>query len=145
VILLAGGKAWDVSGEQRGRHVIFGGYQACFAGRSATRFAAVWPIGRLEGSVGVDVHLQVGGDKNGSNMNFGPPPPWRCPRSRRLTIADSATIEGDVDYLGKQEAPIDPKATVIRRDDVRPREPAAKHGRAAAKASPERFRQLSAA
>jgi len=39
---------------------------------------------------------KFGGDKNAPNMNFGPPPPVAMPSvPGGLTIADSATIEGD--------------------------------------------------
>src|SRR5204862_4530636 len=92
---------------------------------------------RLEGSVGGDVHLQVNGHKNAPNMNFGPPPPVAMPSvPGGLTIADSAMIEGYLTYQGKQEAAIDPQATVNGETTFSQEKPAAKHGRAAAAAAP---------
>jgi hypothetical protein len=93
---------------------IFAGYQALFAGKVGSDVRGAMDRCRVEGAIGGDVKLEVGGDKHGpSATTFGPAPPVPMPNlPGGLTVAASASIDGDLNYQSSQDAEIDPAARV---------------------------------
>jgi cytoskeletal protein CcmA (bactofilin family) len=112
--LLAGGQSLECEKESSiGGDLVFGGQQALLAGKVKDDVRGAAMNCRLEGSVGGDVHLEISGDKNAPVINYGPQPPVSMPSvPSGLTVADLAKIEGDLIYEAKQEAKIEPQATV---------------------------------
>jgi cytoskeletal protein CcmA (bactofilin family) len=136
--LLAGGQSLECAKESSiGGDLVFGGQQALLAGTVSDDIRGVAMNCRLEGSVGGDVHLEISGDKNAPVMNYGPQPPVPMPSvPSGLTVADSAKIEGDLIYEAKQEAKIDPQATVNGDVKFAHHTAPAKPGKKAAAAAP---------
>jgi cytoskeletal protein CcmA (bactofilin family) len=109
---------------------LFAGYQALFAGQISDDLRGGMANCRLDGSIGGDVKVEVGGDKQAIPTSaFGPPPPVPMPTvPGGLTIGESARIEGDVTYESSLEATIDEQAKVNGEvEHVRPA-PQAKKG-----------------
>ena len=109
---------------------LFAGYQALFAGKISDDLRGGMANCRLDGSIGGDVKIEVGGDKDVLPPSaFGPPPPVPMPTvPGGLTIGESAEIEGDVTYQSSLEATIDAHAKVNGEvEHVRPT-PKAKKG-----------------
>jgi cytoskeletal protein CcmA (bactofilin family) len=136
--LLAGGQSLECEKESFiGGDLVFGGQQALLAGTVSDDIRGAAMNCRLEGSVGGDVHLEISGDKNAPVMNYGPQPPVSMPSvPGGLTVADSAKIEGDLIYEAKQEANIDPQATVNGEVKFAHHAAPAKPGKKAAAAAP---------
>lgn len=93
---------------------LYAGFQALFAGEVEEDLRAGLVNCRLEGKVGGDVDLEVGGDTGaGPQPVFGPPPPVAMPSvPGGLTLSDTAAIEGALSYQASKEAKIDPLAKV---------------------------------
>ncbi len=112
--LLAGGQSLECEKESSiGGDLVFAGQQALLAGSVSDDVRGAAMNCRLAGDIGGDVQLEISGDKNTPVMSYGPPPPVPMPTvPGGLTVSDSANIEGDLTYNAKQEANIDPSATV---------------------------------
>jgi cytoskeletal protein CcmA (bactofilin family) len=109
---------------------LFAGYQALFSGKISDDLRGGMANCRLDGSIGGDVKVEVGNDKDTPPVSaFGPAPPVAMPTVQGgLTIGESAVIEGDVTYESSLEATIDEKAMVNGEvEQVRPA-PQAKKG-----------------
>jgi cytoskeletal protein CcmA (bactofilin family) len=93
---------------------LYAGFQALFAGQIDEDLRAGLVNCRLAGKVGGDVDLEVGGEAGGGPPpQFGPPPPVAMPSvAGGLTLAESASIEGDLSYQASKEAKMDPMAKV---------------------------------
>jgi cytoskeletal protein CcmA (bactofilin family) len=93
---------------------LYAGYQALFGGHIGADLRGGMSNCRLEGTIGGDVKVEAGGEKNAPPAtSFGPPPPVAMPNvPGGLTLADSAVVEGDLTYQSPQEAKIDPQAKV---------------------------------
>jgi cytoskeletal protein CcmA (bactofilin family) len=139
--LLAGGQSLECEKDSSvGGDLVFAGQQALLAGSVSNEIRGMAMNCRLEGSVGGDVNLQVSGDKNTPVMNYGPPPPVSMPAvPGGLTVADSAKIEGDLTYNAKQEADIEPQATVNGEVKFLRHAPASKSGHKQVAAAPTFF------
>jgi cytoskeletal protein CcmA (bactofilin family) len=90
------------------RDALFAGFQALLAGQIDQDLRGGLLNCRLEGKVGGDVDLDVGGDKNSAAPPmFGPPPPVPLPTvPGGLTIGDTAEVTGKLRYLSSHEAQV---------------------------------------
>ncbi|MBI3465803.1 MAG: polymer-forming cytoskeletal protein, partial [Planctomycetes bacterium] len=102
--------------------VLFGGYQALFAGAIEDELKGGMANCKLSGTIGGDVHLEVGGEGDNIPPNaFGPPPPVAFPSvPTGLTVSDTAKLQGKLTYQAPREATIDPKAELAGPVDYRP-------------------------
>ncbi len=125
-------KSSDISGD-----ALYAGYQALFAGKVGSDLKGGMANCRVEGSVGGDVNVEVGGDKKAkSATSFGPPPPVSMPNvPGGFTVANSASIEGDLNYQSPQEAEIGEEAKVGGEVHFRQQVKAEKNGKAGAAAA----------
>jgi cytoskeletal protein CcmA (bactofilin family) len=111
-----------------GGDALYAGYQALFAGSIKDEVRAAMSNCRLEGSIGGDVNLEVGGEKNAPPATaFGPPPPVPMPNvASGFTIADSAAVDGNLNYTAPREATIGPQAQLKGKVDYHAPAPKAK-------------------
>jgi cytoskeletal protein CcmA (bactofilin family) len=100
-------------GSSIGGDVLYGGYQALFAGQIDDDVQAGMGRCRLAGRIGGDVNLDIGGGADTPPEAFGSPPPVAMPQvSSGLAIVESAQLEGKLTYLSPTEAQIDPGAQI---------------------------------
>src|SRR5262249_47514805 len=93
---------------------LFAGYQGLFAGEIRTDLRGAMSNCRLAGTIGGDVNLKVGDKNSPPATTFGQQPPGISLPSvpGGLTVAESATLDGDLLYHSADEASIDPQAKV---------------------------------
>src|SRR5262245_993145 len=109
---------------------LFAGYQAKLAGQISDDLRGGMANCRLEGMIGGDVNVEVGGNKDAPPAStFGPPSAVAMPNvPGGLTIGDTAQIDGDLKYQSSLEAKIDPGARISGEVEQRKPEPKAKGG-----------------
>lgn len=119
-------------GSSIGRDVLYGGYQALFAGAIEGDLLGRMANCQLAGTIGGNVDLEVGSDQDEIPPNaFGPPPPVAMPTvPAGLSIIDTAEVQGTLTYVSPQEASIDPQANLVGK--VEHRQPVRQVGQAPA-------------
>ena len=109
--LIAAGYSLECSaGSHVGGEVKFAGFQAVFAGSVDRDVKSATANCELQGQFGGDVKLNVDGSET-------PPPTWffQTPMPvvpSGLTVSDTATIAGDLDYQGIRKANVSPNASI---------------------------------
>jgi cytoskeletal protein CcmA (bactofilin family) len=105
---------------------LFAGAQALLAGQIDKDLKAGLGNLRLAGTIGGDADLEVGGQPGSDPIpNFGPTPIPLPTVPSGLTVADSATVTGKLNYLSPHEAQIDEGAKIGGINHTLPAPPAA--------------------
>jgi cytoskeletal protein CcmA (bactofilin family) len=118
---------------------LFAGYQALFAGLISDDLRGGMANCRLEGSIGGNVNVEVGNEKDAMPAStFGPPGAVPMPSvPGGLTIGEAAQIEGDVKYESSLEARVDEGATLNGEiEQVKPQPKVEKEGAIAPRQNP---------